>query len=151
MCFFTAGWKSTLSWAYAWIEMHKTRFLWLLQAVSAKSSVGNEKIRVLADCPGFAAWSNFCCFFGRLEDDASLRLRMDRIGPNWTELGFSGFSRPFHLNQALETFGAFSAGSTTTLSCASAWTELHQTALILPAGATFGGFSAGWKSTLSWA
>ena len=66
------------------------------------------------------------------------------LGPNCTQLGFLGFCRPFHLNQALKTvkyqykqitpillpgatFGVFSAGSKTTLSCAYLWIELLQT------------------------
>ena len=63
-------------------------------------------------------------------------------GPNCTKFGFLGFCRPFHRNRALETgkyqyqqitpilrpgatFGVFSPGSKTTLSCAYLWTELH--------------------------
>ena len=44
-------------------ELHQSRFLGLLQAITLESSVGNGKIPLLADCPGFGF---FCGFFRRL-------------------------------------------------------------------------------------
>ena len=144
----------------------------------------------------------FWRFFGWLQDDAALRLPLDRIalnsvswafaghftgigwwkrkntsisrlpqfcsleqllaffrpaprrrcpaltsGLNYTKLGFLGFCRPLNRNQALKTgkyqykqitpillpgatFGGFSAGSKTTLSCAYPWPKLHPTRLL---------------------
>ena len=86
---FSAGTKTTLSWAYPWNELQQTRFLGLLQAIPPESGVGNEKIPVLADCPCFAPWSNFWQFFGRLEDDATLHLPLDRIAPNSVPMAFA--------------------------------------------------------------
>ena len=97
---FSAGSKTMLSCAYPWPKLHPTRFLRLLQAITPESSVENGKIPVLADYPNwvhFAPWSNFWRFFGRLQDDAVLRLPLDRITPNSL---FLGFCRPFHLNRA---------------------------------------------------
>ena len=76
---FSAGSKTTLPFAYPWTELHQTRFLGLLQVISPESGVGSGNIPVLPDYPNFAPWSNFWRFFGRLQDDAILRLP-------WTEL-----------------------------------------------------------------
>ena len=97
-----------------------------------------EKIPVLADYPNFAPWSNFWRFFR-----PAPRRRFPALtsGPNCTKLGFLCSCRPFHLNRALKRedtiisrlarfwsfFGAFSAGSKTTLPFAYPLTELHQT------------------------
>ena len=62
----------------------------LLQAIPPESSVRNGKIPVLADYPNFAPWSNFWRFFGRLQDDAALRLPLDRIAPNSVSWAFAG-------------------------------------------------------------
>ena len=118
----------------------QTRFPVFLQAIPPESSVGNEKTPLLADWHGFGV---FLAFF-RLAP----RRRCPSLtpGPNCTKLGFLGFCRPFHRNRVLEaetyqyyqitpillpgaTFGVFSAGLKTTLSCAYLWTELHQTRL----------------------
>ena len=94
---FSAGSKTTLSWAYPWTELHQTRFQWLLLAIPQESSVGNEKISVLADWPGFGA---FLALFwpARRRHCPALTL-----GMNCTKLGSLGFCRPFHRNLALET------------------------------------------------
>ena len=124
---FSAGTKTTLSWAYPWTELHQTRFQWLLHAIPQESSVGNEKISVLADCPCFAPWSNFWQFFGRLEDDATLHLPLDRIAPNSVPMAFArqstGILRWIRENASISRlawfwcfFGAFSDGTKTTLS-----------------------------------
>ena len=89
---FSAGSKTTLSCAYPWPELYQTRFLGLLQAILPESSVRNGKIPVLADYPNFAPWSNFWRFFGRLQDDAVLRLPLDRITPNSVSCVFAGHS-----------------------------------------------------------
>ena len=89
---FSAGTKTTLSWAYPWNKLQQTRFLGLLQAIPPESGVGNEKIPVLADCPCFAPWSNFWQFFGRLEDDDVLHLPLDRIAPNSVPMAFARHS-----------------------------------------------------------
>ena len=47
-------------------------------------------IPVLPDYPNFAPWSNFWRFFGRLQDDAVLRLPLDRIAPNSVSCVFAG-------------------------------------------------------------
>ena len=118
--------------------MHQTRFLGLLQAIPTESSVGNEKISVLADWLCFAPWSNFWQFFGRLEDDAILHLPLDRIAPNSVPWGFARHSTPIKRWKRENTsisrlawfwcsFGAFSAGTKTTLSWAYPWNELQQT------------------------
>ena len=127
-----------LSCTYPWTELHQTRFLGLLHAIPQESSVGNEKIPVLADCLCFAPWSNFWLFFGRLEDDAILHLPLDRIPPNSVAWGFARHStrikRWKRENTSISrlawfwcSFGAFSAGTKTTLSWAYPWNELHQT------------------------
>ena len=94
---FSAGTKTTLSWAYPWTELHQTRFQWLLHAIPQESSVGNEKISVLADWPGFGA---FLALFwpARRRHCPALTL-----GMNCTKLGSLGFCRPFHRNLALDT------------------------------------------------
>ena len=129
-----AGSKTTLPFAYPWTESHQTRFLGLLQAIPPESSVGNGKTPLLAD------WHGFVGFLA----SSKTTLPFAYPGPNCTKLGFLGFCRPFHRNRALETgkyqyyqitpillpgatFGVFSAGSKTTLSCAYLLTELHQT------------------------
>ena len=60
-----------------------------MQAITPESGVENGKIPVLADYPNFApwsnfpgSWSNFWRFFGRLQDDAVLRLPLAQIAPN---------------------------------------------------------------------
>ena len=45
-----------LSCTYPWTELHQTRFLGLLHAIAQESSVGNGKLPVLADWPGFGAF-----------------------------------------------------------------------------------------------
>ena len=78
------------------------------------------------------------CFFRRLEDEAVLRLPIDRIAPNSVSWAFAGNSTGFEhwqreniifsrLPRFWRFFGAFSAVSKTTLSCAYPLTELHQT------------------------
>ena len=89
---FSAGSKTMLSCAYLWTELHKTRFLGLLQAISPGLGIGSRKIQVLADYPNFAPWTNFWRFFGRLQDDAVLRLPLDRIAPNSVSCDFVGHS-----------------------------------------------------------
>ena len=89
---FSAGSKTTLSCAYLWTELHQTRFPGLLQAIPPESSVRIGKIPVLADYPNFAPWSNFWRFFGRLQDDAVLRLPLDRIAPKSVSCVFAGHS-----------------------------------------------------------
>ena len=89
---FSAGSKTMLPFAYPWTELHQTRFLGLLQAISPELGVGSGKIPVLADYPNFAPWSNFWRFFGRLQDDAVLRLPLDRITPNSVSCVFAGHS-----------------------------------------------------------
>ena len=89
---FSAGSKTTLPFAYPWTELHQTRFLGLLQAISPESGVGSGNIPVLPDYPNFAPWSNFWRFFGRLQDDAVLRLPLDRITPNSVTCVFAGHS-----------------------------------------------------------
>ena len=89
---FSAGSKTTLPFAYPLTELHQTRFLGLLQAIPPESSVRNGKIPVLADYPNFAPWSNFWRFFGRLQDDAVLRLPLGRIAPNSVSCAFAGHS-----------------------------------------------------------
>ena len=80
----------------------------------------------------------FWRFFGRLEDDTVLRLPIDRIAPNLVSWAFAGHStrneRWKRQNIIISRmplfwrlFGAFSAVSKTTLSCAYLFTELHQT------------------------
>ena len=71
-----------LSCAYPCPKLHPTLFLGLLQAITPESGVENGKIPVLADYPNFAPWSNFWRFLCRLQDDAVLRLPLDRITPN---------------------------------------------------------------------
>ena len=66
--------------------------LGLLQAIPPESSVRNGKIPVSADYPNFAPWSNFWRFFGRLQDDAFLRLPLDRIAPNSVSCALAGHS-----------------------------------------------------------
>ena len=135
---FSAGSKKTLSCAYLWTELHQTRFPRLLQAIPPESSVGNRKTPLLAD------WHGFGGFMAVFRLAPRRRCPALTLGPNCTQLGFLGFCRPFHLNQALKTvkyqykqitpillpgatFGVFSAGSKTTLSCAYLWIELLQT------------------------
>ena len=89
---FTAGSKTTLSCAYPWTELHQTRFLGLLQAISPELGVGSGILPVLADYPNLAPWSNFWRFFGRLQDDTVLRLPLDRITPNSVSCVFAGHS-----------------------------------------------------------
>ena len=80
----------------------------------------------------------FLRFFGRLEDDTVLRLPINRIAPNLVSWAFAGHStrneRCKRQNIIISRmplfwrlFGAFSAVSKTTLSCAYLFTELHQT------------------------
>ena len=83
-CVFSADSETTLSCAYPSTELHQTRFLGFLQVIPPESSVGNGKIPLLADCPGF--WS----FFGRLGDDAVLRLPLDLIASNSVSWAFAG-------------------------------------------------------------
>ena len=89
---FSAGSKTTLSCAYPLTELHQTQFPGLLQAIPPESSVENGKIPVLADYPNLAPWSNFWRFFGRLQDDAVLRLPLDQITPNSVSCIFAGHS-----------------------------------------------------------
>ena len=89
---FSAGSKTTVSCAYPLTELHQTRFLGLLQAIPPESSVRNGKIPVLADYANFAPWSNFWRFFGRLQDDAVLRIPLDRIALNSVSWAFAGHS-----------------------------------------------------------
>ena len=89
---FSAGSKTTLSCAYPLTEVHRTRFLGLLQVIPPESSVRNGKIPVLADYSNFAPWSNFWHFFGRLQDDDVLRLPLARIVPNSVSCAFAGHS-----------------------------------------------------------
>ena len=89
---FSADSKTTLPFAYPWTELHQTRFLGLLQAISPESGVGSGNIPVLPDYPNFAPWSNFWRVFGRLQDDAVLRLPLDRIAPNSVSCVFAGHS-----------------------------------------------------------
>ena len=128
---FSAVSKTTLSCAYPLIELHQTRFLGLLQAIPPDSSIGNVKTSFLADCHDLAL---FWCFFGRLEDDAVLRLSIDRIAPNSVSWAFArhstGIERSKRENIIISRlprfwhfFGAFSAVSKTTLSCAYPLTE----------------------------
>ena len=102
------------------------------------TKLGSGKIPVLADYPNFPPWSNFWRFFGRLQDDAVLRLPLDRITPNSVSCVFAGHSTRIEPWKRKDTiisrlarfwrfFGAFSAGSKTTLPFAYPWTELHQT------------------------
>ena len=63
-----------------------------MQAITPESGVENGKIPVLADYPNFPPWSNFWRFFGRLQDDAVLRLPLDRIAPNSVSWAFAGHS-----------------------------------------------------------
>ena len=86
------GSKTTLSCAYPLTKLHQAQFLGLLQAIPPESSVENGKIPVLADYPNLAPWSNFWRFFGRLQDDAVLRLPLDRITPNSVCCVFTGHS-----------------------------------------------------------
>ena len=135
---FSAGSKKALSCAYLWTELHQTRFPRLLQAIPPESSFGNGNTPLLADWHGFGV---FLAFFRLAPRRRCPALTM---GPNCTKLGFLVFCRPFLRNQALQTgkyqykqitpillpgatFGVFSAGSKTTLSCAYLWTELLQT------------------------
>ena len=92
LAFFSADSKTTLPFAYPWTELHQTRFLGLLQAISPESGVGSGNIPVLPDYPNFAPWSNFWRVFGRLQDDAVLRLPLDRIAPNSVSCVFAGHS-----------------------------------------------------------
>ena len=88
---FSAVSKTTLCCAYPLTELHQTRFLGLLQAIPPESSVGNGKTSLLADCHGFGAYlALFWHFFSRLEDDALLRLPIDRIAPNSFTWAFAG-------------------------------------------------------------
>ena len=138
MAFFSTGSKTTLSCAYLWTELHKNRFPVLLQAIPPESSVGNGKTPLLVDWHGFGVFLAFFLLAPRG------RCLSPSPGPNCTKLGFLGFCRPFHRNWVLEaekyqyyqitpillpgaTFGVFSAGSKTMLSCAYLLTELHQT------------------------
>ena len=89
---FSAGTKTTLSWAYPWNELQQTRFLGLLQAIPPESGVGNGKIPVLADCLCFAPLSTFWRFFVQLEDDAVLHLPLDGIAPNSVPWAFARHS-----------------------------------------------------------
>ena len=79
-------------------------------------------------------------FFGRHVDDAILRSPLDRIASNscsWAYAGhFTGIWPWKGENTSISrlplfcpgaTFGSFSAGSKTTLSCTYPWTKLHQT------------------------
>ena len=139
---FSAGSKTTPPCTYPWTELHQTRFQWLLHAIPQESSVGYGKMPVLADWPGFGA---FLALFrtARRRRCPGLTAR-----PNCTKLEFLGLCRPFHRNQAFETgkyqyyqialvslpgatFGSFSAGSKTTLSCTYPWTKLHQTRFLV--------------------
>ena len=124
-----------LSCAYPLTELHQSPFFWLLEAIPPESTVGNGKTSLLVDCHGFGV---FWLFFGRLEDDAVLRLPIDRIAPNLVSWAFAGHStrnerwkRQIIIISRLPLFwrffGAFSAVSKTTLSCAYPWTELHHT------------------------
>ena len=90
--------KMTLFCAYPRNELCQTLFLRRLQAIPPKSSVGTGKIPVLADCPYLAPWSNF--FFFPLA--RKRRCPALTHGPTCTKLGFLGFWRSFHQNQALE-------------------------------------------------
>ena len=87
-----------LSCTYPWTELHQTRFLGLLHAIPQESSIGNEKISVLADWPGFGA---FLALFwpARRRHCPALTL-----GMNCTKLGSLGFCRPFHRNLPLPLF-----------------------------------------------
>ena len=135
---FSTGSKKTLSCAYLWTELHQTRFPGLLQAIPPESSIGNGKTPLLAD------WHGFGGFLAVFRLAPRRRCPSLTPGPNCTKLSFLVFCRPFLRNQALQTgkyqyyqitpillpgatFGVFSAGSKTTLSCAYLWTELHQT------------------------
>ena len=80
----------------------------------------------------------FWRFFGRLEDDAVLRLPLDRIAPNSVSWAFASHSTGIQcwkgdniiisrFQRFGRFFGVFSAVSKTTLSCAYPLTELHQT------------------------
>ena len=124
--------KTTLSCAYPSTELHQTRFLGLLQAIPPESSIGNGKIPLLADCPGFGVFSL-----------ASSKTTLSSTYPS-TELHQTRF---LGLLQAIPPessvgngkiplladclgfwlfFGVFSADSETTLSCAYPSTKLHQ-------------------------
>ena len=135
---FSAGSKTTLPFACPWTEWHQIRFFGLLRAIPPEVGVGSGKIAVLADYPNFAPWINFWFFFGRLQDDAVLRLPLDRIAPNSVSCAFAGHSTGIErwkwedtiisrLARYWRFFGGFSAGSKTTVSCAYPLTELHQT------------------------
>ena len=87
---FSAGSKTTLSCAYLWTELHQTMFPVFLQAIPPESSVGNGKTPLLAEWHGFGG--SFWRFFGRLQDDAVLRLPLDRITPNSVSCAFAGHS-----------------------------------------------------------
>ena len=65
----------------------KLYFLCFLQAIPPESSVGNGKTPLLAHWHDFGG---FCRFFGRLQDDAALRLPMDRIALNSVSWAFAG-------------------------------------------------------------
>ena len=80
--------KTTLSCAYPWTELHQTRFLGLLQAISPELGVGSGKIPVLADYPNFAPWSNFWRFFPPAPRRHCPALTSV---PNYTKLGFLCF------------------------------------------------------------
>ena len=62
----------------------------LSQAIPPESTDGTWKIPASANVPSFAPWSNFWRFFGRLKDDAVLRLSLDRITPNSVSWAFEG-------------------------------------------------------------
>ena len=89
---FSAGSKTTLSWAYLWTELHQSRFPVFLQAIPPESSVGNGKTPLLAD------WHSFGVFLSVFRLAARRRCPSLTPGPNCTKLSFLGFCRPFHRN-----------------------------------------------------
>ena len=95
--FFSAGSKTTLSCAYLWTELHQTRFPVLLQAIPYESSVGNGKKPLLAD------WHCFGTVLAVFRLAPMQRCPALTLGHKCTKLGFLGFCRLFHRNQALET------------------------------------------------
>ena len=74
----------------------KLGFLGLLHAIAQESSVGNGKLPVLADWPGFGA------FLALFRPARRRRYPALTPGPNCIKLVFLGLCRPFHRNLALE-------------------------------------------------
>ena len=132
---FSAGSKTTLSCAYLWTELLQTRFPRLLQAIPPESSFGNGKTPLLAVWHGFGVFlagsktTLFCAYLWTELHQIRFRGLLQAIPPESSvengKIPVLAAITPILLPGA--TFGVFSAGSKTTLSCTYLWTELHQT------------------------